>query len=478
MRKIIFLICILLSSQAIAQKVRLSLGDDEIALNEQFDITVHVDGESVDRNITFPEIPGFQKAGTSSKMQSTIVNGKRSVTSSLTQSYRPQKEGTFTLKPFFIEANGDRIRSEGTTINVGPAKQRQSQRRRSPFDQRSRQQEEHHFEDVPDDAFLSVRPSKQKVYSGEGVYVAINFFAKPQDFHFLQFKNDTWQQVLESLQQLKLDNTWVEEFDFQQQVQPEKTTVNGEEYYKIKLGELMIFPLGEEDLKIPQIKLEAVKYKKSNRTDMFGRTLKGDAEEKTFYSRPSTVKVIPLPDHPLKNKVAVGRFKLKENISDDEVDVNKSFKHSFTIHGTGNIRGISAPDLQVGKGLNYYEPNTEEHVKKDKQQVFGAKNYTYSVVPEKTGTFDLGEYISWVYFDPQRAVYDTLRSEKQVNITGTPLDTSSLVDSSREPGYEASLEQQLQASVSQREFMTLLVNIAIVAMFATTIGVYIKKRNG
>ncbi len=50
--------------------------------------------------------------------------------------------------------------------------------------------------------------------------------------------------------------------------------------------------------------------------------------------------------------------------------------------------------------------------------MIGEKSFDYFVVPRQDGTFPLGRYFQWVYFDPKAAKYDTLISQKTLQVKG------------------------------------------------------------
>ena len=50
--------------------------------------------------------------------------------------------------------------------------------------------------------------------------------------------------------------------------------------------------------------------------------------------------------------------------------------------------------------------------------VSGTKSFNYFGIPNEPGSFELGDYFSWIYFNTSKDDYDTLRSEIQLIVTG------------------------------------------------------------
>ena len=61
----------------------------------------------------------------------------------------------------------------------------------------------------------------------------------------------------------------------------------------------------------------------------FGRNRQEDF--KTFYSKPTVVKVKELPPHPLRDIVSVGNFKLEEDLSSAQIHTGNSFTYNFKV---------------------------------------------------------------------------------------------------------------------------------------------------
>jgi hypothetical protein len=155
----------LFSLQLLAQdtKPTLELGKKTVAVKKTFSITI-TSPDDMPANITFPEIKGMPKAGTSNSSSTTIINGNISSTQSITQRYSAIAEGSFRLPPFSIKINDFVLKNAGATITVVPAET--EQRSTDPFaydpledffeDKRDRT-----YQDIKEDAFLGLSTDKE-----------------------------------------------------------------------------------------------------------------------------------------------------------------------------------------------------------------------------------------------------------------------------------------------------------------------------
>jgi hypothetical protein len=50
--------------------------------------------------------------------------------------------------------------------------------------------------------------------------------------------------------------------------------------------------------------------------------------------------------------------------------------------------------------------------------VSGIKEFDYFITLNEAGEYPLNQYFNWIYFDPEREVYDTLKPQAIIKVTG------------------------------------------------------------
>ena len=85
--------------------------------------------------------------------------------------------------------------------------------------------------------------------------------------------------------------------------------------------------------------------------------------------------------------------------------------------GEGNISAISEPNIEI-KEIDFYPPNTQQNIRREKSKVYGSKKFSYYAIPNEPGEYDLSKSIEWIYFDPKQNKYDTLRTDINLLVTG------------------------------------------------------------
>ena len=395
----------------------MELGPDQLGINETFTIKVTLSNEKIKSYDQFPEIPGFQKQGISQSSSMNIINGQMSSSNSIIQYYKPSRKGQFTLPKFSVLINGQAAASQGKRITVtdAAASAPSGGNAFDPFaDFFGRNEAIPEFVEIADDAFFAVNIDKSEVYAGEGFTMDISFFMSEQNQAPFQFY-EAGKQLDAILKKLKPANAWEENFSITT-IEPQTVERNGKKWVKFKVFESTFFPFSEGKIEIPRVPWEMIKYKVAKNPSLFGANRQEDF--KTFYSSPKTITVKPLPPHPLKSEVPVGIFKLRENITTLDAKTGEGFNYNFGIAGIGNINSLAAPKRLPGTNLNTFDPNVRQQINRGYGQISGIKEFDYFVTLNEAGEYPLDQYFSWIYFDPEREVYDTLKPQALIRVTG------------------------------------------------------------
>ena len=460
---------------AYGQDVEIKLGSNDIALNEAFTITVTIKNSRLQSYKNFPQIQGFVQRGTNSSSSISFVNGRRSSTESITMSYGAQKEGTFKLKAFTMTVNGVKINSPGTTIKVGPRQQRS--RNANPFgsdpfdDFFGRRNQSQEFVDVKADAFLALTSNKSEIYRGEGVTITLAFYVSNRNRADMRF-HELGKQINDIVKKIKPANCWEENFNIDN-ITGEPITLGDKQYTQYKIYQAAFFPLNSEDLEFPVIPLEMIKYKVAKNPSFFGRNKQEDFQ--TFYTKAKKVVVNELPDHPLRESVSVGNFKLRETIDKTTIKTGESFNFNFDIGGRGNISGINPPTPAVSESLEIYDPAVKQNVKKGNGRITGTKAFQYYGVPNEPGDYNLSDYFEWVFFNTSTGRYDTLASDIVLTVTGESKKNQFIMSSDLGSFYDKiEFADNTITARGKIDYFIVLLNILVVIMIGVGITYLVK----
>jgi len=461
---------------SLAQEVQIELGADQIGLNETFTIKVTLSNDKIKSYDQFPEIPGFQKQGISQSSSMNIINGQMSSSNSVIHYYKATRKGQFTLGDFSVLINGKSFDSPGKRITVTDPVSTQGfgGNQSDPFnDFFGRLAEEPEYIELEDDAFFSVSVDKKEIFAGEGFNLNVAFYMSEQNQAPFQFY-EAGRQLDAILKKLKPSSVWEENFNITT-IEPELVNINGKKWIRYKVYEASFFPFSEGKIEIPRVPWEMIKYRVIKNPSFFGASRQEDF--KTFYSNPQTVTVKPLPPHPLKNEVNVGVFQLRENISNLEVETGQGFEYNFGINGVGNINSVSPPKRISGANLNTFDPNIRQQINRGYGRVSGIKEFNYYITINESGNYELDDYFQWIYFDPVRAVYDTLMPAAKIVVSGESKVNQALSGQRLGGIYDRISSESNQFLNEQYKFyFTTVINLLLLGAVALLAVLIIKKK--
>lgn len=473
---VLFICCpIVIFGQSADNVVLIELGENSFPIERPFTISVIVPNSETRPTIAFPNITGFSKKGTSVSITTNETGGRTITNQVITQTYQALAPGRFRLAPFVLTVNGETVRSEGATLIVRSSATAGSPVSTSLITNPAL---------IKDAAFLTLRASKPVIYAGEGVSLTLSFFVAdnyPYELNFTALDR----QLQDITKKIRPANAWEENGNITE-LKPVPALIGNKKFREYRLYQAVFFPLAARSLALPAVSLRLI------RRPVIGPP-SAQPETMTFTSKPAGVRVRPLPPHPLRGRLPVGNFRLEEGLDRQRMVLGQSARYLFTISGEGNIAALPTPTAPVATAdIDVFPPEEQHTLSRTDNRVTGHKTFTYFIVPHQNGLISLADRFQWIYFDPQTARYDTLRSKLRLSIGGNyavaNTNTSgqmaqSAVDGQDHPGDpgEGSIYAGIQAMDSTRQpintgvLIRAIANVLIVLMLLGMVFVFFKK---
>lgn len=373
------------------------------------EVTLSFGGESAD-SYRAPEWKGFRVLSEQPSQSTQIQMGGggvfRQTIYSWTYHLQPMREGTFSLGPARVRADGREIKTNTVSVTIGPAlgQRRPPPAARTPFGRRGLPGFEDLFgapaEPEPPAAqtdgaasFVRAVADKQKVFVGEPVTV--------EWLLHLTERQDKYQTVKEPA----TDGFWSEDLPLpgqQGSLQLSQQNIGGRPYLVAPLLRKALFPMQVGKLTISPMESEI------SQVDFFGRSLR----QQRLQAEPLTIEVRPLPTQgrpaPFDPAWAaqgtnVGKFQIAARVDRERVSVGEAVTLTVVVSGQGNLRKLQAPSLPALEGWKSYEPKVD--VKTDRANgISGEKIIEHLLLPERTGTA-MVPALALAYFDPAAGAY-------------------------------------------------------------------------
>ncbi|TDB60842.1 BatD family protein [Arundinibacter roseus] len=469
MKLYVFIYIFLCYFSALAQQpggrdISIETGKKILALHEPFVLSVVVKNNKNRPLVTFPELEGLEKRSASATSITNTVGGTTVLIQTISQQYIAKEEGELVIPSFTVTVDGLKIKAEELTLLV----------KKGEKDLNSTESIQEQSEIISEtdeasaqDVFLSLKTSKSTVYIREGFAVRLSLYvAKNAPINMEFYQLDRQMQSL--LKKIRSATCWEENVGIEEVIQRE-VTINGRKYSEYLLYQAMLFPFTLQSVQFPSLSLDMLIPDAQKGNDSNKKRLQ------TFTSRAFRVLVKPLPPHPQRDQIAVGTYQLREKLTQKKVSSGESLRYQFTISGEGNLAAITAPEVPTSKSFDFYPPDLSQTIQRNYVTVRGEKTFDYLIVAKEKGQFPLGRFFQWIYFDPAKARYDTLRSVGVIDVVGENLKTVSLSSEGSDSIYE-NIEQldTTRPYVDFQSVVRTLTNMVVIGLLGIMIWIFRK----
>lgn len=390
----------LLSAQDVAFTA--SVDKNPVAQNDRFtlEFTVTTTGASA-RNFKTPDLSKFLVlSGPNQSTSMQIING--AVSSSQTYSYilQPREQGKFTIGSATIEVGGSQYKSNSIEITVTKASSQSTQQQAQQQDQSV---------DVGDNLFLRAVVDRSRVYQGEQITVTYKIYTRVRVVNYGINKLPT------------MTGFWGEDLEVPQQVSLTNEVIDGKQYQVGILKKTALFPTQSGTLEINpmEVTCQVQIPQKRRSNDIFDQFFNDP-----FFGTTQTVNV-PLKSQPLKVTVlslprenvpqsfqgAVGKFSLRSELNKRTAKTNEPLTLKATVSGTGNVKILEAPRLQLPSDFEQYDPKISENIDRSSGTISGSKTFEWLIVPRYPGEKKIPAF-EFSYFDVTQRRYVTMRTNE------------------------------------------------------------------
>ena len=175
-----------------------------------------------------------------------------------------------------------------------------------------------------------------------------------------------------------------------------------------------MFPQMTGKLQIPSITFEGIVVQQNRNIDPFEAFFNGGSgyiEVKKKIVAPSIdIQVDPLPERPAGFSGGVGHFTVSASLSKTETKANDPVSLRITVSGSGNLKLVKQPQVELPKDFDKYEPKITDKTKLTTAGIEGSMIYDILIVPRHQGHYEIPP-VKLTYFDTTTKSYKTVTSE-------------------------------------------------------------------
>lgn len=378
-----------------ADNVRFAVdGPRQVIEGQQFQLEYTLYNAS-GKDLKLPEFKGCKVLyqGTSSGTSVSVVNGKvdRQTTETHVITLRAEKEGSYTFAPATISADGRTLSTNTWKLTVLPPDKAGASSGRSSG--RSGQSSDNTA------LFVRLILSKNKIYEQEAVLATIKLYTQASGVQAENYSFPSFEGFV------------VQDIDLPQNTSFSLENYNGVNYKVAVLKQCLLFPqrTGKITITPGKFDFQVETYQLVN--GPFGPMRVPQGVSRSVSTNTASVEVMPLPGgKPASFMGGVGDFSLSSSISSTHVKANEAITLKLTIKGSGNLKYLKNPELQLPNDFDTYDPKVDVNVKASAGGVSGIRTVEYTTIPRFAGTFKIPA-VEFSYFDIKSKSYKTLRTE-------------------------------------------------------------------
>lgn len=377
----------------------------QVAVGEQFRLsyTVNTDDVSGFRAGNIPDaFEVLMGPSTSTQSSFQMVNGHTSSSTSVTYTYilSATKNGSFTIPSAHATINGKSVHSNELHIKVSGTAQ-SGGRGGAQHPQGGGQARAAGSHISGSDLFIKVSANKSRVHEQEPILLTYKVYTLV-DLTSLSGKMPD------------LKSFYTREVPLPQEKSFKLETLNGRPYRTVTWQQYVMFPQTTGKLEIPSITYEGMVVIQNRNVDPFEAFFNGGSgymEVKKEIKAPGlTITVDPLPARPTNFSGGVGSFNLSATIDKKEVKANDPVTFRVTVSGTGNLKLIKQPVVNLPKDFDQYDAKITDNTKLTTNGIEGSMVYDILVVPRHQGKYEIPP-VEFTYYDTQVNAYKTLHTQ-------------------------------------------------------------------
>jgi hypothetical protein len=431
-----FIFLLLFTAPIMAQvKFSTITSSKEIGRGDYVQVEFVVENAKQIEHLTPPAFPDFHIVeGPMQSSGMSIVNGNMSQYKGVSFILQPIKTGKFTIQGASAEVDGKKLQSNAVSIEVttnssgnsnsiNPMLQPSLPLREPVTDDKEYvlKPGENIIEKAKKNLFVKVQVDKNSCYVGEPIVATYKLYSRLRSESKVTKHPSLNGFSVYDMVDPNTDEASVE-------------TVNGKPFTVHIIRKAQLIPLQAGSVELSQVEVEntvhfiksSEKHQRSNSLlqNLLDQLSEGETGEDIqqhilLTSKPLTITVKPLPEtnKPADYNGAVGHFSMDASVDNKNISAQDAATLKVTIHGSGNLPVVDAPQVQWPSNVNVYSTSGKEDIDKTVAPMKGSKFFEYVFTPKAAGSYTIPA-ILFSYFDPVSSSYKTLQSQPLQFIAG------------------------------------------------------------
>jgi hypothetical protein len=312
--------------------------------------------------------------GPNRSVSTSMINGKVSRTQAYSYTLKPRGTGTFAIGSASIKVSRTTLQTKPLTIEVVKGKKGST--------------------GAEEQIFIRAEPSTKTAYVGQQVLLDYKLYTT-LDVESFNILEESGYQGFFAQDVRRFDGRVIRE------------VINGVQYTTKVIKRMALFPqqTGQLTIEPMNVQLGVVKEGAKRRRSFF---FSPEVRAYPAATEAVNIEVLPLPaGAPASFTGAVGDYRIRPDLSAQTATTDDALTLLLVVRGTGDVKRVAAPELDLPDGFEVYEPKVVEETNLElNASIEGKKIFEYLLLPKETGNFEFTP--RFTYFSPDSAKYVTL----------------------------------------------------------------------
>ena len=308
-------------TQAQSISIRASVNKASLTLDDHLTLSVVIEGSNIG-SLSDPELPdldAFSVVSSSQGSNFSWINGKISISKTISYILSPLETGTFTIPPIKVFQAKKTYQTQPITITVSqapspsrPTPSPKGKRQAFPSTPQPSKQKPRSDQQKRGNIFITNTVDKTRAYVNEQIILTFGFYRRIE-----LWRNPTYSQT-------PLEGFWAEDLE----ESPSRIEMVNGKQYRVQEIKKALFPMSSGNYIIGPATL-------TYQTRFFSRA-------KTLKTKPITIRILPLPNKgkPKNFQGVVGNYTILASVDNQTCTQNEPLTFHIKIKGTGHIESI------------------------------------------------------------------------------------------------------------------------------------------
>ncbi|MGC9070809.1 MAG: BatD family protein [Elusimicrobiales bacterium] len=375
-----------------------------IPINESFTLTISLSGQNITTaNIDFPSLSDFNVYQSGKSSNITIVNGQITTTIEYLYTLLPKRTGRFIIPRIGVFTGKEKYFTKEIEVEITAPSISQSipqqQTQISPQQYPGKQNKIKKEITTEQLIFAKASVDRKKAYQGQQITLSIKFYTALPIAANPQYFPPTYSNL--TSEDLPPPRTGTEIIDgIKYYFVETKTALFGIMSGKAKITPARIIAPVQQELEFDPFDPNFIQK-------FFSQAI--GTKNITVETQPIELEILELPPPPKDFSAAVGNFFITAKIDKQTVHAGDPINIIVEITGKGNIKPITAPQIN-NNFIKIYDVLSSESISKNNDVIGGTKKFTYIATPISEGTITI-EPIKFTFFNIDTKKYETITTD-------------------------------------------------------------------